>query len=149
MTQILTALTDVSDRYDALFCDLWGCLHNGIRPFPEAVAALRAFREKGGIVVLLTNAPRPRHGVEDQITAMGVPRDCWDTIATSGDSARLAMFRGVIGDKVYFIGEEQGSGLFRTDPPDRKLPGNSTGFLLPRPKASSAPVRSTPRQTPM
>jgi len=112
MTQILTALTDVSDRYDALFCDLWGCLHNGIRPFPEAVAALRAFREKGGLVVLLTNAPRPRHGVEDQITAMGVPRDCWDTIATSGDSARLAMFRGVIGDKVYFIGEDRDLGFF-------------------------------------
>ncbi len=112
MTQIVSSLTDISDRYDALFCDLWGCLHDGIRPFPEAVAALRAFREKGGKVVLLTNAPRPRHSVETQITDMGVPRDCWDTIATSGDSARLAMFQGIVGTKVYFIGEDRDIGFF-------------------------------------
>ncbi len=65
MTEIIPALAAVADRYDALFCDLWGCLHNGIAPFPEAVAALQAYRAQGGKVVLLTNAPRPRADVAD------------------------------------------------------------------------------------
>ncbi|MBD3678008.1 MAG: TIGR01459 family HAD-type hydrolase [Rhodobacteraceae bacterium] len=106
MTQIVRSLSEISDRYDAVFCDLWGCLHNGVTAFPEAVGALQEYRRGGGTVVLLTNAPRPRAEVAKQIERFGVPRDCWDVIATSGDSARVAMFQGVVGQKVYFIGLE-------------------------------------------
>ncbi len=112
MTRIIASLAEIAADYDALFCDLWGCLHNGIAPFPEAVSALQNFRAGGGKVVLLTNAPRPRHEVEMQIDGMGVPRDCWDVIATSGDSARLAMFQGAVGHQVYFIGEERDLSFF-------------------------------------
>lgn len=105
MTEIINALADVAPRYDALFCDLWGCLHNGHEAYPAAVAALRGFRERGGVVVLLTNAPRPWRDVARQIAGMNVPEDCWDLIATSGDSARLAMFQGAVGRKVWFIGK--------------------------------------------
>ncbi|QMU59459.1 MAG: TIGR01459 family HAD-type hydrolase [Boseongicola sp.] len=107
MVQIVDSLAEISDRYDAVFCDLWGCLHNGLKPFDEAVEALRTFRATGGKVVLLTNAPRSRHEVEKQMDdRIGVPRDCWDVIATSGDSARSAMFQGAIGDKVWYMGPE-------------------------------------------
>ena len=109
---IIDSLAEVAGRYDAVFCDLWGCLHNGIAPFPDAVAALQGFRQNGGRVVLLTNAPRPRADVAKQLDGMGVPRDCWDTIATSGDSARFAMFQGVVGSRVYHIGEARDSTFF-------------------------------------
>lgn len=105
MTQIISALSEISDRYDALFVDLWGCVHNGVHALPDAVSALQTYREKGGKVVLLTNSPRPRAGVQKQLVQFGVPDDAWDIIATSGDSARAAMFRGVVGDKVFFIGQ--------------------------------------------
>ncbi len=105
MAQIISALSEISDRYDALFVDLWGCVHNGVHALPEAVAALQAYRAKGGKVVLVTNSPRPRAGVQKQLTHFGVPDDSWDTIATSGDSARAAMFRGIVGEKVFFIGQ--------------------------------------------
>ena len=106
MTQIISSLAEVSDRYQALFVDLWGCVHDGVRALPEAVTALQAYRQRGGIVVLLTNSPKPRAGVRDQLGVFGVPDDAWDTIATSGDSARAAMFQGAVGDKVWFMGEE-------------------------------------------
>ena len=106
MTRIITALAEVSDAYDVLLVDLWGCVHDGVRAFPEAVAALRGFRAVGGCVVLLTNSPKPRAGVAVQLAQFGVPEDCYDLIATSGDSARAAMFSGVVGRKVYFMGEE-------------------------------------------
>ena len=105
MTQIISALSEISDRYDALFVDLWGCVHNGVHALPDAVAALQTYRKGGGKVVLVTNSPRPRAGVTRQLVHFGVPDDAWDTIATSGDSARAAMFRGVVGEKVYFIGQ--------------------------------------------
>ncbi|MGR1583077.1 TIGR01459 family HAD-type hydrolase [Thalassobius sp. S69A] len=105
MTQIISSLAQVSGQYDALFVDLWGCVHDGVRAIPSAVAALQAYRQSGGIVVLVTNSPKPRKGVEAQLKLFGVPEDAWDTIATSGDSARSAMFRGIVGQKVYFMGE--------------------------------------------
>lgn len=105
MTQIIETLSEVSARYDALFVDLWGCVHNGVTAFPEAVAALQAYRRDGGIVVLVTNSPKPRAGVASQLGSFGVPADAYDTIATSGDSARSAMFTGAVGQKVWFMGE--------------------------------------------
>ncbi|WP_264210485.1 TIGR01459 family HAD-type hydrolase [Leisingera thetidis] len=113
MTQIINALSEVSSRYKALFVDLWGCVHNGITAFPDAVAALQAYRRQGGLVVLLTNSPKPRAGVAAQLGQFNVPDDAYDTISTSGDSARAAMFTGAVGNKVYFMGEwERDAGFF-------------------------------------
>ena len=104
MTQIIRSLSEISARYDALFVDLWGCVHNGVKALPEAVSALQTYRASGGKVVLVTNSPRPRAGVKKQLVHFEVPDDAWDTIATSGDSARSAMYRGVVGTKVWHIG---------------------------------------------
>jgi len=104
MSHIISNLAEISDRYDALLVDLWGCVHNGIKAFPDAVTALRAYRARGGTVVLLTNSPRTRGRLVRQLDGFEVPPDCWDTIATSGDSARSAMFRGAVGENVYYIG---------------------------------------------
>ncbi len=112
MTEIIETLSEISERYDALLCDLWGCVHDGIRAFPEAIAALQAFRAGGGTVLLLTNAPRPRADVARQIAKLGVPEDAWDIIATSGDSARAAMLQGAVGARVYFIGEDRDHTFF-------------------------------------
>ncbi|WP_300012776.1 TIGR01459 family HAD-type hydrolase [uncultured Roseobacter sp.] len=104
MNRIVTHLSEISAQYDALFVDLWGCVHNGVNALPEAVSALQSYRARGGKVVLVTNSPRPRAGVEKQLITFGVPDDSWDTIATSGDSARSAMYRGIVGEKVWHIG---------------------------------------------
>ena len=106
MTQIVNALSDISAQYDALFVDLWGCVHNGVCAFDAANKALIEYRAGGGIVVLVTNSPRPRAQVEQQLADFGVARDAWDSIASSGDSARSALFLGSVGQKIYFIGTE-------------------------------------------
>ena len=112
MTEIIRSLADLSGRYDALFCDLWGCLHNGITPFPAAVAALQGFRAGGGKVILLTNAPRPKSSVIKQLYAMGLPRDTWDDVATSGDAAQAAMLSGAVGTQVHHIGAPKDEPFF-------------------------------------
>ncbi len=112
MTQIIKHLSEVHDQYDALFVDLWGCVHNGVTPFEAAVSALQDYRKQGGTVMLLTNAPRHRSSVAIQLEKIGVAADCYDDITTSGDSARAAMFRGAVGRKVYFIGQPHDVSFF-------------------------------------
>lgn len=112
MTQIIESLDDISARYDAILCDLWGCLHNGIRPFPDAVSALERFRATGGKVLLLTNSPRPRPAVRSQLDQIGVPRDIYDDIASSGDSAQAGMMAGMVGRRVFHMGPARDETFF-------------------------------------
>jgi HAD superfamily hydrolase (TIGR01459 family) len=112
MSQIINSLAEISDRYDALFCDLWGCVHDGLTPFADAVSAMQSFRTKGGTVMLVTNAPRPHAPVRKQLQRIGVPDNAYDGIATSGDSARAAMFRGAVGQNIYFIGQTHDQDFF-------------------------------------
>lgn len=107
MTEIIPSLASIAGRYQLLYCDLWGCLHDGVRVFPAAVAALRAFRAGGGTVVLLTNSPRPAAQVAAQLKQLGAPDDCYDLIVSSGDAAQLALARGMFGRRVYHIGPER------------------------------------------
>lgn len=116
MTQIIQSLSDIADRYSAVFCDLWGCLHNGKEPYAAAVAALRQFRAGGGIVLLLTNSPRPKSSVEGQLDRIGVPRDCWDAIVSSGDATQIGLAFGAIGPRVHHIGAVKDESFF-TDYP--------------------------------
>lgn len=122
MTQTIAALAEVAGHYDAVFCDLWGCLHNGKAPFPAAVAALQGFRAEGGKVVLLTNAPRPNATVIAQLDRMGVPRDAWDMVVSSGDAAQAAMLDGAVGHKVFHIGAAKDEDFFTILPAGAAAP---------------------------
>ena len=118
MPRIIQSLSEVSAGYDTLYCDLWGCLHNGHAPYAAAVAALQAFRATKGRVVLMTNAPRPNRYVEAQLGRMGVPHDAWDMIVSSGDAAQVALFSGAVGRKVYHLGPDKDDGFFTDIPSD-------------------------------
>ncbi len=137
MTQIIQSLAEISSRYDALFVDLWGCLHNGVTAYPDAVEAMLTYRADGGTVVLVTNSPKSHVGVAGQLKVFGVPESAYDAIATSGDSARAAMFRGAVGERVYVMGDwDSDKGFFEPmsvieDPVDiRSVPlDEATGIV--------------------
>lgn len=112
MTRIIDNLAVISQPYDALMVDLWGCLHNGVEPFMQAVEALRTFKKTRGVVMLLTNSPRPKSAVIRQLDRIGVPRDIYDEIASSGDAAQAAMAAGMVGRKVYHLGPERDLSFF-------------------------------------
>lgn len=112
MTQILDNFAQIAGRYDAAFVDLWGCLHNGYAPFAAAVAALEAFRDEGGVVILLTNSPRPRPSVQRQLDKIGVARDLYHDIAASGDASQFSLAAGDVGSNIYHLGPERDSGFF-------------------------------------
>lgn len=129
MTRIISSLAEISGPYEVLFCDLWGCLHDGIALFPPAVEALMAFRRKGGAVVLMTNAPRTRHAVARRLERMGLPAEAFDLIVSSGDATQEALLSGSVGRKVWHLGPEKDDDLFteipetlRGQPPITRVP---------------------------
>jgi HAD superfamily hydrolase (TIGR01459 family) len=93
---IIAAAGPLLSRYQVVFCDVWGVMHNGRKAYAEAGAALARFRAEGGTVILVSNAPIPASGVERVLEKTGVRRDAWDAIVSSGDIAL-----GHITDKGY------------------------------------------------
>ena len=98
--------------YDVALCDVWGVVHNGVVAAPEACDALTRFRERGGTVVLITNAPRPGERVARTILdRLGVPSAAYDGIISSGDVTR-ALIAARAGARVFHIGPERDLPLF-------------------------------------
>jgi HAD superfamily hydrolase (TIGR01459 family) len=89
--QSVAGLSQLSGRYDALLCDVWGVIHNGREAFPAACAALARYRAERGPVILISNSPRPHEPVIEQLDGLGVPREAWSHIVTSGDATRLLL----------------------------------------------------------
>ena len=63
-------------------------MHNGIAAFTEAAEALARFRDWGGTVIFITNAPYPADAVQRFLDRLGVRRDAYDAIISSGDVTR-------------------------------------------------------------
>lgn len=130
MTDIISSLSEISRNYDAVFCDVWGCYHNGVAPLKGAVSALRAFRGGGGTVILLTNAPRPEVAVKRSLLAMGAPEDSWDAIASSGGAAHEALRSGSWGEAVYHIGGAERDAAFFDGVTARRVPLDKAQSLV-------------------
>ena len=90
-TQFPPGLSGLASRYDTILCDVWGVIHNGRASFPEACEALVKFRQQGGQVSLITNAPVPNKQVIRLFEPLGVPMAAFDTCVSSGDATRAEL----------------------------------------------------------
>lgn len=99
----MTSLSSLAPHYDAILSDVWGVLHNSVVAHPEACEALRRYRDRGGRVVLITNAPLPAPQIVETLDALAVPRDAYDAVVSSGDMARRVLedYRGAT---IHFVG---------------------------------------------
>ena len=116
---ILTGLRDIADSYDAYILDLWGCVHNGIAPFPGAKDALKHLKDSGKRVLLLSNAPRRASVIVEQLQRIhGIGGDLYDSVLTSGEVAWRALHRrddaehAKLGTRALHIGPERDLGMF-------------------------------------
>ena len=99
-------------RYRLVLCDVWGVIHDGVKLYPGVPRRLRQWRKEGRSVVLLTNAPRTAEAVERQLQRLGLPRDTYDFVATSGEAGidalkrleRAVGFIGTAGDREVLEG---------------------------------------------
>lgn len=105
-------LRDLTAGVDVVLSDIWGVVHNGLVAFPEACEALQAFRQQGGTVILITNAPRPADSVQRQLRKLSVADDIYDAIVSSGDLTRHFVADHP-GRKMFWIGPERDSSIHR------------------------------------
>jgi len=108
---LLDHFSTIAPRYDVVLCDIWGVVHDGIGAHAAACDALRRYRAQGGVVVLITNAPRPSPWVIRQLDRLGAPKDAYDGVVTSGDITR-GVVAGRAGEAAFHIGPERDLTIF-------------------------------------
>lgn len=95
-------LDEAEQGHTAILCDIWGCIHNGVRLYPGALERLVRWREQDRRVALITNAPRTAEDVARRLLRFGLDEELWDGIATAGDAGIAGLLR--LGKPVGFIG---------------------------------------------
>ena len=111
MPDIIERFAPLARDYDVLLCDLWGVVHNGIAAFPQACDALVRFRAERGPVILITNAPRASESVQRILDRLGVPRDTYDAIVSSGDVTN-GIVAARLPQSVFHLGPPRDSSIF-------------------------------------
>jgi HAD superfamily hydrolase (TIGR01459 family) len=105
-------LRDLVEGVEVVLSDIWGVVHNGLEAFPEACEALHTYRQRGGTVILITNAPRPADSVQRQLRKLGVADETYDAIVSSGDLTRHFVADHP-GKKMFWLGPERDSSIYR------------------------------------
>lgn len=108
---VLEQAGELLARYDVLISDVWGVVHDGVWALPPACTALTRYREQGGAVVLLSNAPAPSEQVAELLDKKKVPRSAWDRLVTSGDVTR-SLIAESHHRKVFHIGWHSDRSVF-------------------------------------
>jgi HAD superfamily hydrolase (TIGR01459 family) len=114
----ISGLRDVADQFDGFILDLWGLVHDGERPYPPSEGTLRALRDAGKKTLLLSNAPRRAYALVEAMTKMGIARDLYGEVLSSGEATRDALIRkedpffAALGGKAYHLGPERDRSVF-------------------------------------
>jgi HAD superfamily hydrolase (TIGR01459 family) len=123
---VIGSVAALGSRYAAWLVDIWGVMHNGLRAYAPAVEATRRYREQGGIVVLLSNSPRPSEGLQNQLRQLGVADHCYDATVSSGDLTRHLLGQHP-GARIFHLGPERDAPIFagldivRVEPSEAEL----------------------------
>ena len=103
-------LRDLISEFDGFVIDQYGVLHDGARAYAGAIAALEAIRAAGKRAALVTNSGKTAAANEERLARLGVGRDLYAALVSSGEAARLGIEDGAFGPafarggKVHVIG---------------------------------------------
>ncbi len=115
--RLLAGIGEVAQSYDGFILDVWGVLHDGLKPFPGVLEALTRLKELGKRTVVLSNAPRRAAPVAARLAEIGIPATLYDHIHTSGEetwqhlSRRDDPFYAALGRACYLIAPPRDNGV--------------------------------------
>ena len=101
----LPSVVGLLPEHDLLLCDLWGVVHDGHQLNPNALSVFEACKTNNVKIVLLSNAPRPSESVVEKLSVMGLAREAYDHIVTSGDVALSFSKTNFLHKKAYLLGD--------------------------------------------
>ena len=108
----IQGLKSIADNYDLFYIDLWGVVHNGINLYDEAIKTLNQLKKKNKNFVLLTNAPRPTHVVDQQLEKMSMKKELREHVFTSGQAALTYLMKFYSTKYFFHIGPPKDFDLF-------------------------------------
>ena len=111
--QKLKGISEISDKFDVYFIDLWGVIHNGVQCYPEALKVLEKLKEQNKKIVLISNAPRPSAVVKVFLETIGLESSCYDFLVTSGDITREYISLNSSKKNFYHLGPTRDIDLFK------------------------------------
>jgi HAD superfamily hydrolase (TIGR01459 family) len=92
-------------RYTTIICDIWGVVHDGGMLLPRVIERFARFKDEGRMIILLTNAPRPASTVQAQLDELGLPRDLYNAVSSSGEAGIAGLLE--LGRPVGFMGTRE------------------------------------------
>ncbi len=99
-------LYPIIHRYDALILDLWGVVHDGSHLYPGVHDALVQLKQADKKVIFLSNAPRRAAKVIAVLEQLGVTKDLYLEVMSSGEMGYQWLQAGGAGwgKNYYYIG---------------------------------------------
>ena len=114
----IPGLAAIADQADAFILDLWGVIHDGVEAYDGARDTLVALRQAGKRTLLLSNAPRRADALVEQLARMGIGRELYDHVLSSGEAVHLELlhrtdpFYASLGRNLYHMGPERDENVF-------------------------------------
>ena len=112
-TKLIKGLSQVQNKYDTFFIDLWGVIHNGIHLYPKAINVLENLSKLKKRFVLISNAPRPSKSVEKYLVNLQMNKAFVKNVFTSGEAALQTLKTKVYGEKFYHLGPKRDEDLIK------------------------------------
>ncbi|HLH50609.1 MAG TPA: TIGR01459 family HAD-type hydrolase [Roseiarcus sp.] len=81
----------IAAKFDGVFMDQYGVLHDGSRLYPGAEEALRGLRALSVKVAILSNSGRSGQENARRMAKLGLRLDLYDRFVTSGDAAEALL----------------------------------------------------------
>ncbi len=114
----IKGLSEVASGFDAFILDLWGVIHDGVEPYVGARECLAAIRAAGKKTLLLSNAPRRAAALVEQLARMGMGREMYDLVLSSGEAVHMELarrtdpFYAALGHNIYHMGPERDRNVY-------------------------------------
>jgi HAD superfamily hydrolase (TIGR01459 family) len=86
-----SGLADLASRYRGFIVDQWGVLHDGARPYADALDCLARLRAAGKQVVLLSNSGKRTAINRARLAEIGIDASLYDAVVTSGEATWQAL----------------------------------------------------------
>tara|TARA_Y100000590_G_scaffold385853_1_gene458224 strand:+ start:1553 stop:2371 length:819 start_codon:yes stop_codon:yes gene_type:complete len=110
-TKLINGLSEIYNKYDTFLIDLWGVIHNGIKPYPEALEVLKNLKKVNKKFIFISNAPRPSINVKNFLIKLKMDKDLLDNVFTSGEAALQALKKNIYGKNFFHLGPKRDEDL--------------------------------------
>jgi HAD superfamily hydrolase (TIGR01459 family) len=134
--QHLPGFATLASAYDGFILDLWGVIHDGVKPYLGAVDCLTRLRDAGKRTILLSNAPRRNAAAQAAMRGMGIPDSLYSGILTSGEAVHRALrdppdkWWAELGPRVFHLGPDRDRNVLDGLPLELSPTPATAGFVL-------------------